>query len=410
MMAEPIIPDIRKVEGYRIAIMARSGHGKSYLARFMVERIIDTYKLPAIIIEPVTEYESLLEIYPGVLFKDEEAIPLEPVTMFEVSLEVPITIINYENSPMSRTREIISKYFELLIRKAKKKKTPFLLVVEEAHLLAPQRFTRNTMKLLEQMEYVAKVGRKLGINYILITQRPASINKDVLSQINMLFMGAFSYPRDVKASLSIAETLGIIINEEELSSLEKGVFIEVVKGERLVVKAPYTKSKHLGGTPLKIKPITSSSIKYDQLVKIAKERLAKEKKYMTILIEEYNKLLNEIKTLKKQVRELEKQRDELKLKLETIQLVAEKLLAGKAYADPNKTRAMIHSLPKLEQCIYTQLSNEPTGKLPLSELASKCRTTRKSSRFLKALRRLRDLGLIDYSARRGRAWLKGANT
>ncbi|MCE4607319.1 MAG: DUF853 family protein [Desulfurococcales archaeon] len=396
-----VLPDIREMEGYRITVLARSGHGKSYLTRYLIERIIDNYAMPIVIIEPVSEYESLLELYDGLLFKDEDGVPLEPYTMAEATPEAPVVVINYEDTTMTRARQLLAKYLQLLIGKAKRSRRPFLLVVEEAHLLAPQRYTKASMDVLEQMEYIAKLGRKLGINYILVSQRPANLNKDVLSQVNTAYLGAFSHPIDVKAAVSIADSLGHTVDPEELSGLDKGKFIQLLPRSKALFKAPKPKSRHLGGTPIDIKPILAKRLDFQELAEKARKRLEEQRQYITITKEEYDTLKKQIRELEREKERLEQELDKYKIKLETIQLISEKLATTQATVEIPSTL-----LPELESRILESLRQEPTHKLALYELARKAGTSRKSSRFLKALRTLKALGYIEYDTKRGYAKLK----
>lgn len=51
----PVIPRHGEVEGARIGVLARSSHGKSYLARYIVGYTLGNYSIPVIIIEPIAE-------------------------------------------------------------------------------------------------------------------------------------------------------------------------------------------------------------------------------------------------------------------------------------------------------------------------------------------------------------------
>ena len=389
------------LEGYRVAVLARSGHGKSFLARYLVEQLLEKRGYPLVVLEPVTEYESLLEAFDGLLFRDEGGVPLEPQTMAEASLEAPVVVINYEDQPMTRARRVLSQYLTHLIDKAKKLRRPFLLLVEEAHLLAPQRFTRETATLLEQMEYIAKVGRKLGINYILVSQRPANLHKDVLSQVNATYLGAFSHPLDVRAARSIAEALGHALDPQELAGLEKGVFLELLPGHRARVRAPGTRTRHLGGTPFDASPLLSKRLDYEELIEKAKKRLEEAQKTITIPKEEYETLKRRIRELEAEKAKLEKELEAARIKLETIQLVSQKLAEG----NTSSMSVPRDLLPELETRILRALEEEPTHRMSLYNLARKTGTTRRSSRFHKALRTLKTLGLIDYDLRKGWARL-----
>ncbi len=63
---------------------------------------------------------------------------------------------------------------------------PLHLVLDEADLWAPQRAQAKGQVLLGRIEEIVRRGRVRGFVPWLITQRPAVLHKDVLSQPNIL--------------------------------------------------------------------------------------------------------------------------------------------------------------------------------------------------------------------------------
>lgn len=67
----------------------------------------------------------------------------------------------------------------------KKKRHPIALLCDEAHLYIPERQeTGISAEGLKSFERVAKEGRKYGVGLTVISQRPAEVNRTVLSQCN----------------------------------------------------------------------------------------------------------------------------------------------------------------------------------------------------------------------------------
>ena len=62
---------------------------------------------------------------------------------------------------------------------------PIAFFCDEAHLYLPEK-TGNTIEAagLENFERIAKEGRKYGIGLVVISQRPAEVNRTILSQSN----------------------------------------------------------------------------------------------------------------------------------------------------------------------------------------------------------------------------------
>lgn len=63
---------------------------------------------------------------------------------------------------------------------------PISLLCDEAHLYIPERTNQDTAAeiSLKSFERIAKEGRKYGVSLVVISQRPAEVNRTVLSQCN----------------------------------------------------------------------------------------------------------------------------------------------------------------------------------------------------------------------------------
>lgn len=83
---------------------------------------------------------------------------------------------------------------------------PFLLVVEEAHRFCPER-GYDTSVAGPALRTVASEGRKFGMGCAIVSQRPAKVDKNVLSQCNTEIAMKVTNPRDVKALAGSLEGL-----------------------------------------------------------------------------------------------------------------------------------------------------------------------------------------------------------
>lgn len=95
-------------------------------------------------------------------------------------------------------------FFEALYVARKKNRTPLDLVIEEAEDFAPQQIFDKTYSIqqsrcLGALIKIAKKAGFLGIGLLLIAQRTASLNKNVLSQSDGLFIMRTTAPQDLKA-------------------------------------------------------------------------------------------------------------------------------------------------------------------------------------------------------------------
>jgi hypothetical protein len=124
---------------------------------------------------------------------------------------------------------------------------PCMLVIEEAHNFCPERGFDKTIST-EILRTIASEGRKFGLGLLVISQRPARVDKNVLSQCNTQIIMRITNANDLKALSKGIEGLSGGL-EEEIKRLPPGVAMIVSnKIERpILVGVRVRKSKH-GGT------------------------------------------------------------------------------------------------------------------------------------------------------------------
>ncbi|WP_319508032.1 ATP-binding protein [uncultured Methanolobus sp.] len=123
---------------------------------------------------------------------------------------------------------------------------PGMLVVEEAHNYAPEKgFSKTTST--DILRTIASEGRKFGLGMMVISQRPARIDKNVLSQCGTQVIMKVTNPNDLKAISKGLEGVTSYV-EEELMRLPPGVAMLVSNEiERpVLVDIRIRKSKHGG--------------------------------------------------------------------------------------------------------------------------------------------------------------------
>lgn len=76
---------------------------------------------------------------------------------------------------------------------------PLWLVLEEADAFAPQQPMGDLTRVLGEVDRIARRGRNFGFRLISITQRPAKLNKDVLTQLSTLIALGVTSPQDRNA-------------------------------------------------------------------------------------------------------------------------------------------------------------------------------------------------------------------
>ena len=78
-------------------------------------------------------------------------------------------------------------------------RTPVLVVIDECDAFIPQRVGGAETRMVGAIEDLVRRGRAAGLGVLLISQRAASINKDVLTQIELLVAHRHTSPQDRKA-------------------------------------------------------------------------------------------------------------------------------------------------------------------------------------------------------------------
>ncbi|CAB50129.1 DNA double-strand break repair helicase HerA [Pyrococcus abyssi] len=108
---------------------------------------------------------------------------------------------------------------------------PILIVVEEAHIFAPQGEENNASRVMAR---IAREGRKFGVGLGVVSQRPSKLNEDILSQMNTKIILRIVNPRDQKYVLEASEQLSSDLMDD-IAGLGKGE--AVIVGQAIKVPA-----------------------------------------------------------------------------------------------------------------------------------------------------------------------------
>ena len=240
-------------EGLRVFITAMSGGGKSYAAKVFCEELI-TAGYPLLIIDPEGEYASLREFFSTVViggsFADipfSEAIIRQTIRILLTSQKPLIAIYDLNLLLPSERNAMAALIQEELFSAASKYRRPLFFVVEECQLIAPQTLSKGyDSKSVELSIDIAKRGRKRGINSIWITQRPADVTKEVITQCNLWFFGRLIHKTDLDQLKNFLKDAGI--EKTAVMKLENQFYLYDGKDSQLV-KFRKMRIKDLAKTP-----------------------------------------------------------------------------------------------------------------------------------------------------------------
>jgi len=179
----------------RIAIVGTAGSGKTYAAKGFVERLLDIGARVAIV-DPLGVWWGLRASadgaaagYPVVVFGGKHAdVPITaetgPALGRMIASEALACVVDLSELGSNAARRRFMAAFSEALYEANEE--PLHLVLDEADLWAPQRPIKGWEGLLGHIEEVVRRGRVRGFIPWLITQRPAVVHKDVLSQADIL--------------------------------------------------------------------------------------------------------------------------------------------------------------------------------------------------------------------------------
>ena len=298
-------------EGLRVAILARSGGGKSNLAAVLVEEALDQ-GVQVCVIEPVEEWFTLRSAYDSVVWVGEEGdLPLVPeaahtyTKLLEDGASLVLTVATGDEY---RDKEFVASFLWGLYSRWRKVRRPIFLVVEEADAYAPQMWASQDRLCLSRVATIAKRGRKLGINPVFLSQRPADIHKSVISQSNILFIGGFRTTQDLEAVRQLSKLLHLEIPTDEVARLGPGEFFAVVRGEVFRLRARLRRTPHGGVTPELQRPVRPdlqrSLSGLREALEREMERVREEQDTLRRLVRENEELRRKIQEYEEQLRTL----------------------------------------------------------------------------------------------------------
>ena len=190
-------------------LLAVRGSGKTNAARVLAEEMFAA-GLPFVAIDPVGSWYGLRAGRDGTskgglpvfIFGGEHGDV--PLTRGSGELVADVVIERRLACVVDLSRfdsEADRKYFLLAFarRLYQKNRDPLHLFLEEADDYIPQKPMRDEAQLLRAWENIVRRGRSRGIGMTLITQRSAVVNKNVLTQVETLFVLRTTGPQDLAA-------------------------------------------------------------------------------------------------------------------------------------------------------------------------------------------------------------------
>jgi uncharacterized protein len=222
-----------------VAILARKGSGKTFTARRFAEQLFKA-GLQVVDVDPKGDHWGMRSSSdakgPGlgflILGGEHGDLPLEPGSgelVAKLVVEERVSVIL--DLSLFRKHEVatfMTAFLENLYRlKAREAyRTPVMLLVDEADAVAPQKPQPGELRMLGAIEDIVRRGRQRGIGCTLVTQRSAVLNKNVLTQAQVMVAMRTIAPQDLAAMDSWIDVHGTVEQRaalmESLPSLPRG--------------------------------------------------------------------------------------------------------------------------------------------------------------------------------------------
>ncbi|MEE8168197.1 MAG: ATP-binding protein [Candidatus Hydrothermarchaeales archaeon] len=173
-----------------------------------------------------------------------EGSPVHPV---DIVKRDTVSIINLRGIHPDIQEIVVARISDEIFEDRKRGKIPPLFfLLEEAHNFAPER-SFGTTAASKIIRTIASEGRKFGMGLCVLSQRPARIDKNVLSQCNTQIILKVTNPNDLRAISQSIEGFTQEM-EEEIKQLQPGVALVVgdVVEQPIFVDIRVRKTRHGG--------------------------------------------------------------------------------------------------------------------------------------------------------------------
>lgn len=198
--------DLPRLIETRLLVQANSGGGKSWALRRLLEQTAP--HVQQFVLDPEGEFASLREKFDYIVCAPEDgdavAHPRTAKLLARRLLETGVSAVLdiYDLKPRER-KEFVRIFCEALVNAPKRLWHPALVVLDEAHVFAPEKGGSGSLGAVIDL---ATRGRKRGYCLVAATQRLSKLHKDVAAELNNKMIGRTGLDNDVKRA---ADELGM---------------------------------------------------------------------------------------------------------------------------------------------------------------------------------------------------------
>ena len=321
-----------------VAILGLRGSGKSYTAAVICEQLLEAGQ-PVIIIDLIGEHFTLRERFPVLIaasgqapYADVKGLTADSAPrLAEFIVEHGLSLIlDLSHGRMVDRLRILGEFLEAFYRVEEKYRHPYVVVLDEAHRVLPEKGVvrlKEIKKAQEKVEHyvyeLSATGRHMAIGPVVVARRSAEISKLILSQCEVRILHKLVDPTDLKYASNWLTKEEI----ERLRSLKKGEAVVVGLGEPVWIKVRSRLCSHGGETPL-TKPIVTPDLSeaVERLTEILKAERPTEEAVTRVTIPEFEELKRRNRELEERIHSLESEVAELRARSKSLEALAEERL------------------------------------------------------------------------------------
>jgi hypothetical protein len=194
--------DVNEILTGRGFITGKSGSGKSNTASVIAEELLES-GFPILIVDTDGEYYGLKDHYDllhvGADDRCDRIVGVSDATsLAEEALEENQPIILDVSGFIEETdsHDLIEAVVRELFVQERSVRKPFLLFVEEVHEFMPE--SGSAGDLGDMLIRIAKRGRKRGLGMVGMSQRPAAVDKDFITQCDWIVWHRLTWDNDTR--------------------------------------------------------------------------------------------------------------------------------------------------------------------------------------------------------------------
>jgi uncharacterized protein len=235
----------------RTCVIGSSGSGKSYTVGVICEELCKA-RVPFVLIDLEGEYSGLKEKYDAIWVGEEEQCDLkwsnlDLALLAQYAPDCPALILDL--SGVDKPRDRVANFLLGVYKEISKRRTPYLVILEEADRFVPQ--VGERLRIFDEL---ARRGRKRGLGLVFCTQRPSVVDKNILSQCANQLIGKLVIRNDLQSVAQFFSSRGL---PNQLTSLAPGEFFALggLSPDPVCIKIRQRETRHGGMTP-KLNPAT----------------------------------------------------------------------------------------------------------------------------------------------------------